>query len=161
MKAVVCEALGSIDQLTVKDIPVPNPKQGEVRLRVAGCAMNFADALVVQGLYQEKPSLPFVPGVEVAGVVDAVGEGVEALAVGARVMGFTMGRGYAECMCLPASACVPVLSDDADLADMAALPIAYGTAHTALNHRARLEACLLYTSPSPRDGATSRMPSSA
>ena len=139
MRALVCEQLGPFDQLKVQDIAIPEPAKGQVRLKVAGCAMNFADTLVVQGLYQEKPQLPFVPGAEVSGVIDAVGEGVAGKKVGDRVFAFTQSGGYGEYLVTPAAMCIPIPDQVEDMAMMAAFPIAYGTAHTALKHRGRMK----------------------
>jgi NADPH2:quinone reductase len=75
MKALMCHRFGPIDQLTVEDVPSPTPGPGEVLVDVQAASINFPDVLIVQGLYQIKPSLPFSPGAELAGVVSAVGPG--------------------------------------------------------------------------------------
>ena len=138
MKAVLCKTLGPPESLVVDDVPTPEPGPGEVRIRVAAAGVNFPDTLIVQGLYQERPELPFTPGGEAAGVVDAVGEGVTHLAVGDRVLAFT-GRGaFAEMLVAPAAVVVPV--PDALPLDVAAgFLLAYGTSHHALRQRAQLQ----------------------
>ena len=73
MRALVCEAYGPIDTLVVKDIPSPVPGPRQVLIEVRAAAVNFPDALMVQGLYQVKPPLPFTPGAEIAGIVKAAG----------------------------------------------------------------------------------------
>ena len=138
MKAVLCKTLGPPESLVVDDVPTPEPGPGEVRIRVAAAGVNFPDTLIVQGLYQERPELPFTPGGEAAGVVDAVGEGVTHLAVGDRVLAFT-GRGaFAEMLVAPAAVVVPV--PEALPLDVAAgFLLAYGTSHHALRQRAQLQ----------------------
>ena len=73
MKAVQCVEWGMPERLVVAEVPMPEPKAGEVRLRVEAAGVNFPDALIVQKKYQVQPPLPFIPGTEVAGTVDAVG----------------------------------------------------------------------------------------
>ena len=89
--------------MKLADISVPEPKSGEVRIRNHAAALNFFDILQIQGKYQTKPGLPFTPGAEVAGVVDAVGHGVEHLSVGDRVMGSGSLGGFAEYTVTPAA----------------------------------------------------------
>ncbi|MBP7081912.1 MAG: alcohol dehydrogenase catalytic domain-containing protein, partial [Rhodocyclaceae bacterium] len=73
MKALICEAFGPIDKLTIKDVPSPVPGPRQVVVEVKSASVNFPDALMVQGLYQIKPPVPFSPGAEVAGVIKAIG----------------------------------------------------------------------------------------
>lgn len=122
----------------VADIPVPQPRPGEVRIKVHACGLNFADLLLARGQYQERPTLPFILGMEVAGVVDALGEGVSGLAPGQRVAAFASSGGLAEYACYPADACLP-LPDAMPFDHAAAFMVAYGTSHLALDHRARLQ----------------------
>ena len=77
MQAVVCVEHGPPEKLVVKDVPTPDPGRGQVRLRVEAAGGNFPDTLIIQNLYQFKPALPFSPGGEAAGTIDAVGEGGE------------------------------------------------------------------------------------
>ena len=83
MRAVVCRELSGLDGLALEDVPLPEPGPGEVRIRVRAAGLNFADSLMIKGQYQDKPALPFVPGLEVAGQIERCGEGVA---------GFTPGR---------------------------------------------------------------------
>jgi NADPH:quinone reductase len=76
MKAVQCVEWGEPEKLVVSELPLPEPKSGEVRIKVAAAGVNFPDALIVQRKYQLKPPLPFTPGTEVAGTIDALGDGV-------------------------------------------------------------------------------------
>ena len=79
MRRVVCSAFAPLDQLTVEDAPDLVPAAGQVVVEVEAAGANFVDALLVQGLYQLKPALPFTPGMEVAGTVTSVGDGVDAV----------------------------------------------------------------------------------
>ncbi len=136
MRAMQVHELGQ--PLRPDDVPVPEPGPGQVRLRVHACGVNFADTLIVRGRYQEKPALPFAPGLEICGTVEALGEGVEGPAPGTRVAATCGTGGFAEQALAPAGACVPVPDAMSDI-EAAAFQVAYGTAHLALAHRARLE----------------------
>lgn len=117
----------------------PGPGPGQVRVRVRAAAVNFPDALMVRGHYQVRPPLPFTPGVELCGVVDALGEGVTGLAPGDRVIGNPVlpGGAFAEYALLEAAA-VFAAPDALDDAQAAALHIGYQTAWFALHRRAAL-----------------------
>ena len=135
MRAMRIEALGQ--PLVMADVPAPVPGPGEALLRVHACGLNFADTLMAAGRYQEKPPLPFAPGIEVCGTVVALGPGVAAPAVGTRVAGLCGSGGLAELVALPADACAPV-PDGLDDEAAAGFLIAYGTSHVALAYLARL-----------------------
>lgn len=139
MKAIQCVQWGPPDLLVLADVPVPEPKSGEVRLRVTAAGVNFPDALIVQKKYQLQPQLPFIPGTEVAGIVDALGEGVTQFKVGNRVIAFVGVGAFAEFVCVAATLAVPLPSTiDDNVA--AAFTMAYATSHHALFDRARLVA---------------------
>jgi NADPH2:quinone reductase len=139
MRAIVCRRLDGPEALDLDDVPEPTPGSGEVSVSVTAAALNFADLLMTRGRYQEKPQLPFTPGMELAGRVRAVGPGVHGLAVGTRVLGVVDHGAFAEVAIARADDLVPLDADmPHDLA--AAFPIAYGTAHGALAWRAALEA---------------------
>ncbi|MGH2542775.1 MAG: alcohol dehydrogenase catalytic domain-containing protein, partial [Ardenticatenaceae bacterium] len=95
MRAIVCKELSGPEGLVVEDVPVPEPGPGEVRIRVRAAGLNFADTLIIRGQYQEKPALPFVPGMEIAGRIDACGPDVAGLAPGDRVMATLAHGGFA------------------------------------------------------------------
>ncbi len=120
------------------DIPAPLPAPGEVRLRIHACGLNFADLLMIEGRYQERPDPPFTLGMELAGTVEALGAGVTAPAIGTRVAVFAGRGGLAEQGCFRADSCL-TLPDAMSFTDAAAFQIAYGTSHLALAHRARLQ----------------------
>jgi len=136
MKAMRVHELGQPMQMDDVEIPKPGPKQ--VSIDVAACGVNFADTLIVQGKYQEKPDLPFAPGMEISGRVREVGEGVEHLRPGMRVSALIGSGGFAEVALADARSCIPVPDAMSD-AHAAAFTIVYGTSHVALNHRARLQ----------------------
>jgi NADPH2:quinone reductase len=123
--------------LRLDEVPVPEPGPGELRLRVAAVGVNFADTLMVAGRYQEKPPMPFAPGMEVAGTVDAPGPGVRGFVPGMRVAALPGVGGFAEYVLVPAASCVAIPEGMGDV-DAAALQVAYGTSEVALSHRARL-----------------------
>jgi NADPH2:quinone reductase len=138
MRAVLCKAFGPPESLVLEEVPDPTPGPGQVVVDVTCCSVNFPDVLIIQGLYQFKPTLPFSPGAEVAGVVSAVGDGVTTLAVGDRVLASTGWGGLAERVAVPALGAIPV-PDGVDLAEASAFLYAYGTSHHALADRARLQ----------------------
>ncbi len=135
MRAVVAPGDGT---LVVVDRPVPDPGEGEVRIRVHAAGLNRADLLQRAGLYPAPPGAPAeIPGVEFAGEVDAVGPAVTVPGVGSRVFGVTGGGGQAEYVVVPAVHCAPV-PDSLDLMDAGGVPEVFVTAHDAMRTRARL-----------------------
>jgi NADPH2:quinone reductase len=128
-----------LDGLVVGDLPTPEPGPGEVRIRVRACGLNFADSLMIRGQYQDRPALPFVPGFEVAGRIDACGPGVDGFAPGERVMAALGHGGFAEMAVSPVAGVVrlPETIDDVTAAGFA---VAYGTAYGALCWAGRLQA---------------------
>ena len=137
MKAIVARGFGPLDELDYADWPEPQAGAGEVVIDVDTVGVNFPDGLLVQGLYQMKPPPPFVPGMEVAGRVAAVGEKVTGFAVGDRVAALLQLGGYAEKVGVHQSA-VMKLPDGVSGEDACALLVAYGTSHYALKQRGRL-----------------------
>ena len=139
MRAVVCRAWGAPADLAVEDVAVPTPGPGEVRIAVAAAGVNFADTLLIAGKYQEKPDFPFTPGMEIAGEVVALGDGVAGVAPGDRVMAGTGVGGFAEQAIATAADVIPI-PDAMGYAEAAGFSVTYGTAHLALDHRAHLAA---------------------
>ncbi len=125
-------------QPTLEDMPVPSPGAGELGVRIAACGLNFADLLMIQGRYQDTPAVPFTLGMEVAGTVESLGEGVTEFALGDRVAVFGGQGGLAEYGVFQSSRAVKMPSS-MSFEDAAAFQIAYGTSHLALDHRARLK----------------------
>jgi NADPH2:quinone reductase len=139
MRAVQCTEYGSYENLTVTEIEDPVPGAGEVLIDVHEASLNFPDLLVIQGLYQYKPEPPLVPGAEAAGVVTALGEGVETLVVGQKVATVGVAGGFAELRVFDAQRAIP-LPPEADLQLAAATTMTYGTSYHPLMQRARLSA---------------------
>ena len=136
MKKVVGESLDSLDGYSLVEAPVPEPRPGQVRLRVTDCGLGYVDALVALGHYQVKPPLPHTPGQEIAGVVDALGDGVEGLAPGDRVMA-TVAGGFADMALAAAGACTR-LPANMTSGQAAGFRINHLTALHGLEHRAAL-----------------------
>jgi NADPH2:quinone reductase len=139
MQAWLCENPVGVDALTWKDIPTPEPAQDQVLIRIEAASLNFPDLLIVQNKYQMKPPLPFVPGSEFAGVIEALGEGVTGLKVGQRVACLPGTGGFGTHALAPARLCLP-LPDHFPAVDAAAFIMIYATSHHALIGRAQLQA---------------------
>jgi NADPH2:quinone reductase len=122
----------------LQDIECPAPGPGQLGIRIDACGLNFADILMQKGQYQDMPKHPFTLGMEVAGRVESLGDGVKSLKVGDRVAVFSGQGGLAEYGCFPADRAV-ILPDSMNAPDAAALQIAYGTSHVALGYKARLQ----------------------
>ena len=124
--------------LEARELPTPEPGPGEVLLRVLACGLNFADTLMVAGKYQERPELPFTPGLEVCGIVERVGPDTVAPPPGTRVVCHGGPGGLADYAVMPAALAVaaPEAMPDAEVAGFA---VAYGTSHLALAGLARLQ----------------------
>ncbi len=137
MRALLCEKIGSIDDLVIREIEAPHAGPGQVVIDVKAAGVNFPDVLVVQGLYQLKPPLPFSPGGEVAGIIREVGAGVSGLALGDRVMAFFGAGGFVETIALSPDNCAPI-PEGMSFEEAAGLLLAYSTSHHALVDRARL-----------------------
>ncbi len=138
MKALICSEYGPLENLSVQDVPSPQAGPGQVVVDVKAAALNFPDALMVQGLYQVKPPLPFSPGAEVAGLVKEIGDGVQGLKAGDRVIGFPGTGGFAE-ECVVAAGKIMPLPENTDFAAGAALVLTYGTSLHALQDCGRLQ----------------------
>ncbi len=138
MNALLCHAFGPIAELRLQQVPDPEPGPGQVVVAVRACSLNFPDALIVQGLYQVKPALPFSPGAEFAGVVERVGEGVDTLRPGDAVLAFAGHGGLAE-RCAVDAARLLRLPAGMDFAQGAAFLLTYGTALHALRTVAALQ----------------------
>ena len=108
MHAWLCENPVGVDALTWKELPTPQPGKGQVLIRIQAASLNFPDLLIVQNKYQMKPELPFVPGSEYAGVIEAVGEGVTDLKVGQAVACLSGTGGFATHVLAPAKLCMPL-----------------------------------------------------
>ncbi len=137
MRAVIVENFGPLENAVVKQVETPRPGPKQVLIESRNAGVNFPDVLMISGAYQVRPELPFSPGMEVSGVVAAVGEEVENLAPGQRVAAQVGYGAYAEQVIAPAASCYP-LPDDVSFEHAAALGLVYQTAHFALTERAHL-----------------------
>jgi NADPH:quinone reductase len=139
MQAWLCENPVGVDALTWTDLPTPTPQPNEVLVQIKAASLNFPDLLIVQNKYQMKPALPFVPGSEYAGVIQAVGEGVQHLQVGQHVACLSGTGGFGTHTLAPAALCMP-LPHEFSFTDAAAFIMIYATSHHALIDRAQLKA---------------------
>ena len=138
MKAVLCKELGLPSQLVVEEITGKKPGKKEVLIEVKACSVNFPDTLIIQGLYQFKPALPFSPGSDIAGIVKEVGEGVKHLKPGQEVFGIVPYGGFAEEVIAPANSFFPK-PPAMDFKVAASFMMAYGTSYYALKDRANIK----------------------
>ena len=138
MKAVLCKAFGPPENLVIEDIEPLKPGKGQVVISVKACGVNFPDTLIIQGKYQSKPPFPFTPGSEVAGIVKEVGEGVDNVKAGNRVIAFTGLGGFAEEVVTDATRLIP-MQGGMDFITASAFVMTYGTSHHALKDRAQLK----------------------
>ena len=139
MHAWLCENPVGVDALTCKELPTPQPGPGQVRIAIQAASLNFPDLLIVQNKYQMKPPLPFVPGSEYAGTIEAVGEGVTHLKVGQSVACLSGTGGFGTHTLAPAALCMP-LPPGFPPVDAAAFIMIYATSHHALIDRGALKA---------------------
>ena len=138
MKALLCNAWGGPDALAIGELPSPSPGLGEILVGVRACGLNFADTLMIQGKYQERPDFPFSPGLEVSGEVLETGPGVDDFASGDPVIALCGHGGLAERVVVPAGNAIR-LPEGMDFVTAAGFAVVYGTAHVGLERRARLE----------------------
>lgn len=127
------------DAPVLRDLSTPTPGKGEALVRIAACGLNFADLLMIDGRYQDTPAPPFTLGLELSGVVEALGPDADAPLPGTRVAVYSGQGGLAEYGVFPAARCLPI-PDGMSFEEAAGFQIAYGTSHIALQRRARLAA---------------------
>ena len=138
MRAVVIREIRNRDAVSIEEVPDPVPGPGEVRVDVRACGINFTDLLSLDGRYQNNPPPPFTPGKDAAGVVRSIGEGVQGLAPGQRVLAHVTYGGLAERVICPEPRCLPV-PDAIDFPSAAGFGLVYLTAYFALRVRGGLE----------------------
>lgn len=138
MRALLCKKWGGPKDLVLEETELPAPGKGQVKLRIRAAGLNFADTLIIQGKYQEKPDFPFSPGLEAAGEVIETGDGVTNVKKGDRVMALLGHGGFAEEAVTDAFRVLPI-PDSMSFEDAAAFPVAYGTSQVALDHRGHLK----------------------
>jgi len=138
MKAIICEKYGLPATLLYKDITLGTPGPHQVRIGIKACSVNFPDTLIIQGLYQVKPPLPFTPGSDIAGTVLEVGSEVSRFKVGEEVFGFVMTGGFAEEVIADVSQIFPK-PPEMSFPIAASFLMAYGTSYHALKDRAQIQ----------------------
>ena len=139
MKAMLCEKFGPPEDLVLKEVADLIPLAGQVRIATEACGVNFPDTLIIENKYQFKPDLPFAPGGEVTGIVDAVGDGVSQDLLGQPVMCMTLSGGFAEqTLCKAEDLIARPSSMPSTVA--AGFTMTYGTSMHALKQRAQLQA---------------------
>jgi NADPH:quinone reductase-like Zn-dependent oxidoreductase len=138
MQSFQGETYGSLDAFGLINRPLPMPEPDQVRIRVEATALGFVDGLMIKGGYQIKPPLPYVPGGEIAGVVDAVGTEVRHLATGDRIATWQLGGGLSEYTVAAANE-VETIPADLAFESAAAMLVDYQTAHYALFERGQIK----------------------
>jgi NADPH2:quinone reductase len=138
MRALICREWGGIDGLELGEMPVPQPAADEVLIHVKATAVNYADAIMVAGRYQTKPKLPFSPGLETAGMIEACGRDVTGFQKGDRVMAILAYGGLAEYAVAPAAETFRI-PEDMGWVEAGAFPVAYISSHVAIRWQGRLE----------------------
>jgi NADPH2:quinone reductase len=138
MRAILCKEWGEPDTLVLGEVDSPCPGPGEVTVRLRAAGVNYADIVLVRGHYQEKPSLPFSPGLEGAGEILSVGEGVTTFTPGDKVMAVIGNGAFAEEAVVSVNSVFPI-PEGMDYFMAAAFPVAYGTSHIALTDRAEIK----------------------
>ncbi len=139
MKAWLCENPIGVEALMWKEMPTPQPGPDEVLIEIKAASLNFPDILIVQNKYQMKPSLPFVPGSEYAGVISAIGSNIKHFSLGQSVACLSGTGGFGTHTLAPANLCVP-LPSGFPMVDAAAFIMIYATSYHALIDRAQLRA---------------------
>jgi NADPH2:quinone reductase len=138
MKAMLSVEPGGPETLRLTELETVEPGPGQIRIRIKAAGVNFPDTLIIRDRYQFRPPRPFAPGGEVAGQVDAVGEGVEGFAKGDRAVAMALHGGYATHLAVDARAAVKIPAR-MPFDEAAAFLMTYGTSHYALKDRAKLQ----------------------
>ncbi|MEH6522899.1 NADPH:quinone oxidoreductase family protein [Sulfitobacter sp.] len=138
MKAMLSHEPGGPETLKLTEMDTPAPKKKQVLIRVHAAGLNFPDTLIIKDMYQMKPPRPFAPGGEIAGEIEAIGEGVTGLSVGDRVLGMTGFGGFATHLCVDAAR-VMKIPDAMPYDEASCLVLTYGTSHHALKNRAEIQ----------------------
>ena len=138
MRAIICKEWGSVDDLTMEDVPPPVPADDEILIEVKATSANFADSIMIAGKYQTKPDRPFSPGLEASGIVLACGKAVTNCKPGDRVMAMLAYGGYAE-QAIAKTGDTFVIPDAMSFEDAATFPVAYMSSHVAIRWEGRLQ----------------------
>ena len=139
MRAVVVDTFGSFEKAVIREVPDPMPRPGEILVEIHATAANYVDILLIGGLHQSRPALPFIPGKGPAGIVRALGDGVDGFSPGDRVVAMCEpGGGYAELIAVPATQCHPI-PDAMSFEEAASMALIYDTAWFSLRERGRYQ----------------------
>jgi len=139
MRAVLVHEFGPVENAVLGDIADPVPRAGEVLVEIHATAVNFVDLLLIGGMHQSRPKIPYIPGKGPAGIIRALGDGVTDFEPGDRVLAMCEpGGGYAEMLTIPATQCHKI-PDALPFAEAAGMALVYDTAWFALRERARME----------------------
>ena len=138
MKAMMSHEPGGPETLTLTEVDTPEPGPGQLRIAVKAAGVNFPDTLIIRDLYQFKPPRPFAPGGEIAGVVEALGDGVEDFSVGDRVLAGGVNGGFATHF-IANAAQTNKIPDAMPFDEAAAFMLTYGTSHYALKDRGAIK----------------------
>ena len=138
MRALVCKEFGPTENLVLETVDTPAPGKGEILMDIKATGVNFPDVLTIQGKYQFKPELPFIPGAELAGVVTAVGEGVTSRKVGDNVIATTQIGAFAE-QCVVNEHTTFEMGNTMSFEQAAGFAITYGTSYYALKQQANIQ----------------------
>ena len=138
MKALQCVELAGPEKLVFSEVDDPKPGSGQVLLEIKAASVNFPDVLMIQGLYQNQPPMPFIPGTECSGVISEIGEGVDSCSVGDHVFVMAGTGCFAEKLVVDAAS-VTLIPKAMDFPVAAALPMTYGTSLYSLKQRANLQ----------------------
>lgn len=139
MRALRTHAAGGPETLTLDEVEVPTPGKGEVLVDVKACAINYPDTLMIRDLYQFRPERPFAPGGEIAGVIEAIGEGVEGFSIGDKVLAGIGNGGLAEKVLVPAGRMFAI-PEGVSFEKAASLLMTYGTTIHGLKDRGHIKA---------------------
>lgn len=137
MKALICSSPGNGSALRIGELPIPQPKSHEIRIKTHFAGINYPDVLIIEDRYQLRPPRPFSPGIEIAGVIDAVGVDVDWAEAGQPCVALLRYGGLAEFAVAPAEAVAPI-PGGLDIAEAASMVISHGTSWHALRDRANL-----------------------
>uniref|UniRef100_A0A8D0GUA8 Vesicle amine transport 1 like n=1 Tax=Sphenodon punctatus TaxID=8508 RepID=A0A8D0GUA8_SPHPU len=137
MRAVLLSGFGGLNKLRVAKKVMPEPQEGELKIRVKACGLNFIDLMVRQGNIDNPPKTPLIPGFECSGIIEALGESVKGFEIGDRVMAFVNYNAWAEVVCTPAEF-VYKIPDDMGYSEAAAFPMNFVTAYMMLFEVANL-----------------------
>ncbi|WP_324262460.1 NADPH:quinone oxidoreductase family protein [Altererythrobacter sp. H2] len=138
MKALRTHATGGPETLVLEEIDTPEPGPGQVLVAVKACAINYPDTLMIRDLYQFKPERPYAPGGEIAGVIEALGEGVQGYQIGDRVLAGIGNGGLAEKVCVPANRMFAI-PEGVPFEKAASLLMTYGTTIHGLKDRGHIK----------------------